>query len=81
MHDRSTDKLQNHRFISLGMYKCLEGAVYSLQYQENLVLSAEIDEIAVTIAYAYTEDKYLYGDHICENPQVIHQGKKLSVMQ
>lgn len=71
---RSSVLPEQHRFISSDLYKCLEGAAYSLQYHKNPEIEARIDEIADIIAEAQQDDGYLYVDHICRNPNVEHEG-------
>ncbi|MCT4646683.1 MAG: glycoside hydrolase family 127 protein [Carboxylicivirga sp.] len=63
-----------HRYISSDLFKCMEGAAYSLMYGENKELEQRIDDIIEIIGKAQQDDGYLYVDHICGNPKVSVEG-------
>ena len=71
---RSEELPPRHRFVSSDLYKTLEAAAYSLEYERNPEIEAFADSVIAIIAEAQQDDGYLYIDHICKNPNLMEEG-------
>jgi hypothetical protein len=66
---------KSHRYISSDLYKCMEGAAYSLMHYPDKALEERLDNIIDIIGGAMEDDGYLYVSHSCGNPKHANMGE------
>jgi len=76
LRGETSEPPKSHRYISSDLYKCMEGAAYSLMNYPDKALEERLDKIIDIIEGAMEDDGYLYVSHSCGNPKPSNMGEK-----